>query len=299
MQANEMMKKIDGYLDYKNIKKTSERKARVVFDKFFEFAGDQDITHDLMRRWRISMNKADLSQHTVKQYFGTVSGFFEYLLEDDLSGFTGKNYAKIVMKDIRPGERQAPVKSHFTLDEIRKILNKIYNPRDRAIITLLFKTGMRNEECRHIRVQDINFDTKILMICNDDMGRKGKKGTKKVTPFPMDEEVIERLKKWIQIRGKIDSPYLFVSYLGKDMSTTSLADIFKKYTDHESHPHQGRHTFTTLLTNGGCPETIIAHLRGDSKNGRSMVAYYDHSCDDFEKVRSEYLKAMPRFIVGD
>jgi len=183
------------------------------------------------------------------------------------------------------------------LDEMRKLLRNSFDPRDRAIMLTLAKTGVRAGEFLAIEVNDVNWkDWSIRLKQNNKRSNS--------TVF-FDGETAEILKRWLMIREFYVSngeKSLFVTRYGKRMSHNTLGNIVKRHAkfvdlhDDESHdlqrrftPHCFRHWFTTALRKAGMPREHVQELRGDTRTD-TMDIYYHISP---EELRESYLKYMP------
>jgi len=271
-----------------NGKKTSSIKMmRFILHDYFENFNDISITS--IEAWIRSKNG---SQKTTKKYYvGMLRGYIEYLIDHEY--YTGKNYANTVLKSMgKADDRNADKRRSFSLDEVRKMIKNTMHPRDRTILLTLAKTGCRINELCSIRMANIDFENNILKLTN----RKGDHRGSKNTLIPIDMELSESLRLWIQIRGKMDDEYLFTSYLNRRLSTISIWNIVKDASARigisDGHPHCFRHFFTSILNANKCHPEVITTLRGDAKNG--MISYYTHL--DFEQIRKEYLLCMPKLL---
>lgn len=260
---------------------------KLILTDFFEHSNDVSITS--IEAWIRSKNGGQKT--TKKQYVGILRGYIEYLIDHDY--YNGKNYAKIVLNSMgRADDRNPDKRKAFTLDEVKKMIKNTMHPRDRTILLTLAKTGARANELCSIKLSNVNFDDNTIKLTN----RKGDRNGSKNTAVPMDRELAESLKLWIQIRGDLKDDALFTSYMNKKMSPISIWLIVKAAAErigiNDGHPHAFRHFFTSILNSNKCHAEVISVLRGDSKNG--MVSYYTHL--PFEQIRKEYLGAMPRIL---
>lgn len=255
---------------------------KVVLNDFFEYVDDKNVSIEIIEDWVISKN---IHQKTTKkQYVGILRGYIDYLIDHDYH--SGKNFAKIVLNEMgRANDRNPDKRKAFTFNEVQKMIKGEMHPRNRTILLTLAKTGCRANEACHIKLNNVDFINNTIKLTN----RKGDQNGSKNTLIPMDRELTEMFRFWIQIRGKIADEYLF----GK-MTSLTIWRIVKDATVRigisDGHPHCFRHFFTSILNENKCHPEVIAMLRGDSKNG--MVSYYTHL--SFEQVKNEYLHSMPK-----
>jgi len=157
-------------------------------------------------------------------------------------------------------------------DEIKKLLeaptefekNKIIAARNRAILETFFSTGARILELLNIKINDIDKNGRIFI-----KGKGRKERFVYLTPRAQ-----RYIKKYLEVRGKTDSPYLFVPYRGKNvnlkakkLSPNYLEEKIKKYREILGlnipvTPHGLRRAFATYLAESGANPAAIQILLG-------------------------------------
>lgn len=136
--------------------------------------------------------------------------------------------------------RKIPI--YFTFGDCEKILGKIEkrnNIRNKTIILLFLNTGMRLSELVSLNVQDIKGDSLVI---------KGK-GNKERTVY-LSEQIQDQLKKYLQVRPRIENDALFLSERGKRINKGTIQQMIKTLLDKaeiKGKTHTLRHTFATLL----------------------------------------------------
>jgi integrase/recombinase XerD len=197
-------------------------------------------------------------------------------------------------KDTRasPSTRQL-----ISVDEMKTLLNSILDTRDKAIITVLAKTGIRRGELISIDVEDINWTENSITL-------KPKAKRSNRTVF-FDDETARILKRWIVLRGQREpkTKALFIGETGTRLNRNGVYTTVTKHAqrvglhnptsdkleDHYS-PHCCRHWFTTHLRRAGMTREFIQELRGDRR--RDAIDIYDHI--DKEELREAYLAHIPQ-----
>ena len=114
------------------------------------------------------------------------------------------------------------------------------------------------------------------------------------------EYALDSLNKYLdgprdRILNKKNNDFLFINYLGDELTTRGVADIInrileKTALDKKVSPHTFRHSFATMLINEGANTKVVQELMGHSSIGTTSI--YTHLSND--KLRSEYLKTHPR-----
>lgn len=260
---------------------------------FLEFVEDipvRDIRPNHLVQW-IEQRETDvgkLQKTTIKSYLTCVSSFFKYLINNGYE--SPMNPAPAAMKQLTKGAKSNQY-TPLSIEEIQKILQNTVNPRDRAIIMTLFKTGCRIGEITNLQLTDVDLDSGTITV----RGRKHHPNDS--TQIPVDRELSMMLQNWLYFRHKGKDGNLFVSYYGTGMTKTRMREIVLKCGRdagiERANSHRYRYSFTTALSNNNCNPAIIAYLRGDSS--KSMVDYYTKP--DFETmIRPEYLRAMPKIL---
>ena len=177
-----------------------------------------------------------------------------------------------------------------------KLINTTSNPRDKAILTLLAKTGIRREELIQIDLSDINWQDQSIRL------KKHPKRTNTLTFF--DDETAEIIRRYLKVRDclKADgTEALFVGKRGR-LQRNGVYNIVIKHAQRiglhnpdsdksEDHftPHCCRHFFTTWMDRSGINREYLKELRGDIRGDAMDI--YRHI--DAEELRKAYLAHVP------
>jgi len=177
-----------------------------------------------------------------------------------------------------------------TMKEIKKMIDYA-NTRDRAIITLLFETGIRVGELVKIKLKDVHFEERYVKI---DINESK---TKPRTVYII--QTLPYLKDWLLIHPQKDDPeaFLFVSRSGKQMSPIhvdmELYYISQKVTGKKYSAHLFRHLRTTILMTKKFPTVQLNKLLGWSKDS-NMPTRYTHLIDkDVEDAVLDFYGIKP------
>jgi len=148
--------------------------------------------------------------------------------------------------------------------------------RDRAILEVLYSTGMRRFELCQLQCRDIFIDTGVVLI------REGKGRKDRMVPIG------ERALAWVEkyksdlrpvLVGKEDEEILFLSYRGKFLATANLDKIVSDYVKasgigKEGSCHMFRHTMATLMLENGADIRYIQQILGHSSLDTTRI--YTH-----------------------
>jgi integrase/recombinase XerD len=187
------------------------------------------------------------------------------------------------------------VRQLISIEDAARLANSVLDSRDKAIIVLLLKTGMRANELLALDVGDVDMRKMEIRL------KPTSKRSNRLLFF--DAETEEVLQAWLRARKNRSThggPALFPS---KTSARLSLRGVEREVEKHAARvglhdpasallekrftPHCCRHWFSTHLYRAGMEERYIAWLRGDAPRG-SMGPYIHISPDD---VRRSYLLA--------
>ena len=176
------------------------------------------------------------------------------------------------------------------------LVNSTLSIRERAILTLLAKTGIRRGELLSIDLEDINWQEQRVAL------KPKAKRSNRIVFF--DDECARVLKRWIALRNSMNpkTRALFISDPGNRIDRNTVYDMVtknaervglhnpnsKRLEDHFS-PHCCRYWFTTWLLRNGMLREYVKELRGDARNG--AIDIYHHI--DKEELRKSYLAHIP------
>jgi len=258
-------------------------------ERFVEFTNDiivDKITSETIRKYRLWLNRYknnnddELSTITQSYHLIALRGFLSYLSKRDISSLPPE---KIELPKI---SRRQVTFLHY--DEIERLLAQIdisteTGLRDRAIIELLFSSGLRVSELVNLDRDHINVVRREFMVRG-----KGQKDR----PVFISESASLHVKNYL--RTRTDSlPPLFINYSRNNETTTtgdyrrlgarSIQRIINKYTrlagitKHVS-PHTMRHSFATDLLMNGADLRSVQVMLGHSNISTTQV--YTHVTDE-------------------
>ena len=242
-----------------------------------------------------------LRHDSIKHIFSHLNTFFDYMEEEDLIEINPiprfrKRYLSRYKNGDTPQERKL-----ISIEEASMLVASTLETRDRAIILLLLKTGIRRSELCSLDVSDVDLQSLIITL------KRTPKRSNRVVFF--DHETAETLYRWLttrKLRAGADDPALFLSNQGKRLSKNQIERIVTNHAiriglhDPESNilkdrftPHCCRHWFTTMLIRAGMPRDFIKELRGDKRG--EAIDVYNHI--DKKELRESYLAHIPQLGV--
>jgi len=222
-----------------------------------------------------------LKPRSIKSRLASLYAFFSYLVK------SGILPPEILQRKIRiklPSSLPRAIES----EHLESYLSAISDERDRAMIMLLLRTGMRIGELLALHATDINLQEQKICIY---IGEKNAQG--RVVYFCDDAK--NALMAWLRIRDP-EQKYLFYGYEGQPLSYARARLLFRRYLEKTGLAakgytlHQLRHTFATELLNAGMRLEVLQQLLGHSTI--EMTRHYARLTD---KTREEeYFRAMDR-----
>jgi integrase/recombinase XerD len=235
---------------------------------------------------------------TVGNYFTSMAMFYEFL---EYEGYVDKNPVYSVRKRyIRryKDNDEGQMRQLISVDEMTKLINSTLDVRDKAVITLLAKTGIRRKELITLDVDDIDWVDQSIRL------KPTPKRTNRTVFF--DDETAIILHRWIvarETRNEKGIKALFINNEGGRLNRNGVYLAVAKpaekiglhnpnsdrMEDHFS-PHCCRHWFTTHLRRAGMSREFIQELRGDVR--KEAIDIYDHI--DKKELRESYLAHIPQ-----
>jgi len=240
------------------------------------------------------------SPKTVMNVFNSLSTFYEFLVYRHMIPRNPippirKRYVRSYKKDDTRTEKRL-----LRVEEMSHLISIVMSTRDKAILMLLAKTGIRRNELITLDIEDVDIvEGKITL-------KPTPKRSNRVV-F-LDGECSIVLKKWLDLRQKIktDTRALFTNGVQhratrEDVYKTVLEwarlagyhDPSSNRSDKHFGPHCFRHWFTTHLLRNGMPRDYIKELRGDSR--REAIDIYNHI--DMNQLKKAYLSAIPQLFL--
>ena len=174
-----------------------------------------------------------------------------------------------------PTIKAVPRKLPVTIsnEEVERLVHRpdgdtIIGLRDRALLTLLYGTGIRATECASLRQGQVDLGEKAITV-------RGKGGHERT--IPLNDQVVAVLRKYMQARGAaLPTAPFFRSRYGGHLSRTSIYERVRTWGQ-RSHlskvlsPHRLRHTFATHLVRAGVGIVTIRDLLGHRQIASTQI----------------------------
>ncbi|MGD2295489.1 MAG: tyrosine recombinase XerC [Candidatus Aminicenantes bacterium] len=247
------------------------------------------VDNVVLRAFLATLYERRVKKSTIARKLAAMRSFFQYCIR---MKWIIDNPAKVVATPKQ--ERHVP--SFLSEEEMEAFLdlprsNKPLDLRDKALLELLYATGLRVSELVGINSEDVSFEERLIRV----MG-KGKK--ERIVPFGKTAErsLSEYIKAKIGInKGQIDGNALFLNYRGKRLTSRSVERIVDKYIKSTAmrrkiSPHSLRHSFASHLLSRGADLRAIQEFLGHE----SLATTQKYTHMDIKQLLEVYQKSHPR-----
>lgn len=249
-----------------------------------------DVTQEVVRRYRLYVNRLkdqeghDLKSITQNYHIIALRAFLRYLAWRGIETLSAEK-----VPVAKQGDREINFLESAEINNILAMTNTetISGLRDRAMMEVLFSTGMRVSELVNLDTDDINFERGEIAVLG-----KGKK----IRVVFLSKEALSWIDQYIKNRGfkrpehtpggaVFDDP-LFLSKKGDRITVRSVERIVKKYAElagitKSVSPHTLRHSFATDLLIAGADIRSVQSMLGHSSITTTQV--YTHVTDQHLK----------------
>ncbi|MFV0274756.1 MAG: site-specific tyrosine recombinase/integron integrase [Bacilli bacterium] len=249
------------------------------------------VTEKDIKKYLLYLNNK-YKKSTVNNNITVLRTYYKYLLklnkikESPLNNITTSKKGKSLPKFLNEHD----INSILNID-----LKKPNDYRNKAMLELLYATGVRVSELCNLKLNDVNLHDCVIRIFT--------KGDKERI-IPISSMTVKYLKIYVnEYRNYFDkdrmSNFVFLSSYGKPISRVAFFKILKVITKEkgiqkEISPHTLRHTFATHLLDHGADLKVIQELLGHSDISTTQI--YTHVAK--EKLKQNYKKYHPRSKKG-
>ena len=229
----------------------------------------------------------EVNKRSINRKLSAIRTFYKYLLEND---YITEN--KTVYINTPKFSKVLP--NYLTksdVDKIRSVINieKITGLRDRAMIELLYSSGIRSMELLDLTESMINFNERELRVI-------GKGNKERITFFSDNAKkyLLEYIEKKKIVYRNVDKDIIFVNKNGDKLDSRSLRRLITNYAlkadiNKEVTPHVFRHCFATELLNNGVDIRYVQELLGHSSIATTQ--FYTHISKNM--LKDVYMKSHP------
>lgn len=287
---------IEKYIEYlQSIKKSSDntissyRRDLLKFANYFKCQGCDDIrliNETNLNSYVLFLEKQGMSMATVSRNIASLKSFYAFLLKEG-------NVQVDPAENLKPPKVEKKTPDVLTIAEVNKLLEQPGNTtpkeiRDRAMLELLYATGIRVTELVTLKIRDVNLKMGYVE-CHD---------SNKSRIIPIEDAAQNALLEYLNdVRDDMckDSEYLFSNCKGTPMTRQGFWKIIKYYAakagiDKDITPHMIRHSFASHLVNNGADLKAVQEMLGHADISTTQI--YLNSKQS--RLKEEYKKAHPR-----
>lgn len=248
----------------------------------------ESVTSTNLNSYVLYLEKQGLSTATVSRNVASMKAFFHYACRSH-------RLTEDPTEQIKAPHIEKKMPEILSMEETVRLLeqpsgNSPKELRDKAMLELLYATGMRVTELISVKLKDINLMMNYV-VCKDE---------EKERVIPFGSNAKRALDRYLKLgRGALlrdeDSEYLFVNCSGKVMSRQGFWKLIKQYASRagieaDITPHTLRHSFAAHLVQNGADLKSVQQMLGHSDIATTQM-YVNLN---LEKVRRVYNEAHPR-----
>ena len=227
--------------------------------------------------YMLSLEKEGAASSTIHRKLSSIRSYYKYLLWNQL-------ISKDPTANLVPPKNQRKIPEALTFDEATRLLNQpngndAKSIRDKAMLELLYATGIRVSELISLNLEDINRQHAYLQCI-------GQASRERIIPIP--DSALQHLENYLHkaretlIRKSLDEKALFVNTHGKRMTRQGFWKIIKYYKetaeiDKDVTPQTLRHSFAVHLVEEGADIRSVQEILGHSDISTTQVYSQLHS----------------------
>ncbi len=290
---NEKLKFIEYLQNELNYSENTVNSYLMEINKFEAFVKEnkldyKNFTRNEIREYLKYLDGQKLKNTSISKNLSSLRSFYKFLVNEGVV----ENNNFILISNPKKEKKLPNFLSEIEIEDLLDIydLNTYDGIRNRLILELLYATGVRVSELVNIKLKDINYYDKSILI----MG----KGSKErivlygdYTKSLLEKYLNESRNVYLDTKN---SDYLILNKFGNRLSVRSVQKLIEKSTakialKHKVTPHTIRHTFATHLLNHGADIKSVQELLGHESLSTTQI--YTHITN--ERLRNVYLNTHP------
>jgi len=287
----------DQFLDYLRVERGLANNTVQAYSKdlarFIQFLEDkkttpEDVSVEQILEY-ISAIRRHLSSRSVARTIPTIKTFFRFLV-------TEKKIKSSPARLLETPKLSQKLPVILTQNETKTLLaqpdiSSVTGQRDKAMLEVLYGTGLRVSELVNLKISDINLEAGYLRT----MGKGSKERI-----IPIGEKAVDSIKDYISngriklLKGR-QSPFLFLNFRGRPLTRQGFWKIIKRYgatagIQKEISPHKLRHSFASHLLEGGADLRSVQIMLGHADISTTQI--YTHVTT--KHLKETHRKCHPR-----
>ena len=228
----------------------------------------QQVSSKNINQFISNLFNSGLKSSSINRKISSIKHFYLFLSKKKII-----KYSPVDEIETPKQEKYLPIS--MSEDEVERLLsspnsNRIIERRDKAMIEILYATGMRISELVNLKLTDVDFNRSVLKVF-------GKGSKERLVPY--GEKAAEALDIYLRDRKRSDSKNVFLSNRGSQITRGAFWQRIKIYIKRENlkssiSPHTLRHAFATHLLNRGADLRSVQILLGHSDLSTTQI--YTH-----------------------
>ncbi len=221
----------------------------------------ENLDIDQLQRYIEYLHNIGLSTSSIERNVAALRSFFKFL-------YVAYNIRNNIIQLLELPSKSETLPQVLTVEEIEELMQQpdlttLKGIRDRALMELLYATGVRISEALNLKLYDVDLKEKLIRVM-------GKGRRERLVPF--HEIAKDFLKEYIDnVRPKLlrnkESSYIFLNMKGGKLSRIGFWKVLKEYAkmigiEKKVHPHVFRHTFATHMLMNGCDLRVLQEILG-------------------------------------
>ena len=289
------------FLNYLSVEKGLAKNSIAAYEldlrRYLDYLNDAGITsfdkvtYDLILEY-LKKLREEYGDASVARKVASLKAFHKFLVRDGVTG-------NFPTADIKAPKKARKLPKVLSVAQVGKLLDQPLGAsagvlRDRAILELLYSSGLRVSELAALDAEDVDLRNGYLRCL-------GKASKERIVPLGShaSEAVTEYINKSRpQLAGKYRPAALFLNVRGQRLSRQSCWKAVKKYAEKaeigDIYPHSLRHSFATHLLANGADLRVVQELLGHANISTTQI--YTHVTK--EKLRAVYERAHPKGSKG-
>jgi len=228
----------------------------------------QQVSGNNINEFISNLFNSGLKSSSINRKISSIKHFYLFLSKKKIIKYSPAD-------EIETPKQEKYLPISMSEDEVERLLsspnsNRIIERRDKAMIEILYATGMRISELVNLKLTDVDFNRSVLKVF-------GKGSKERLVPY--GEKAAEALDIYLRDRKRSDSKNVFLSNRGSQITRGAFWQRIKIYIKRENlkssiSPHTLRHAFATHLLNRGADLRSVQILLGHSDLSTTQI--YTH-----------------------
>ena len=289
---------IQEFIDYLHKTRGTSKNTEVSYERDLKklekylteggFETAEQITSTVLNSYVLYMERKNFAASSISRSIASIRAFFQFLTQK-------YRWKENPAEKLKAPKIEKKLPDILSVEEVELLLkqpkeNTAKGIRDRAMLELLYATGIRVSELISLKVKDINLKLGYLTCSSGERER--------VIPFgtTAKQAVVHYMEGARKILlGEQESDYLFLNCSGKSMSRQGFWKVLKGYAasagiQQDITPHTLRHSFAAHLVQNGADLKSVQEMMGHSDISTTQI----YMNMNIHKIRDVYMKAHPR-----